>query len=68
MVVSLTQKHVILTTATIPPSVFSFSELTPTFMKHNTSDKRIPTRKLIKATACQHCPKAKIAQTGEVDN
>jgi hypothetical protein len=57
-------KHIILTIATIPPSVFSFSELTATFMKHNSSDKRKPIRKLIKARVCQHCPKVKTARTG----
>jgi hypothetical protein len=31
-------------------------------MKHNSSDKRKPIRKLIKARACQHCPKAKLLE------
>jgi hypothetical protein len=46
-----------------PPSVFSFLELTLTFMKDksNCSDKRKSISKLIKAKACKHCPTAKIA-------
>jgi hypothetical protein len=56
-----------LTIATAPPNVFTFLELTPTFIKYNSSDKRKSISKLIKARACQHCTTATTAGTGGMD-